>query len=131
MSKNEGELTLGCGITVLAVVFVPMLLLSLGGVIWGWHQISEQHRLLSTAEQVEAVVVSSTVERQAGPHDGEPDYKPVVRFTFRLNDQGYESTTVSPGRDAGPHRWADEMVREFPAGPLMRMSASKSSVTPE
>ena len=116
MSESEGELSLGCGITILGAVFVPMLLLSLGGVIWGWYQISEQQRLVSTAEQTNGVIVSSKVERQAGPHDGEADYKPVVQFSFTLNERNYESTMVSPGRDAGPHKWADEMVRRFPAG---------------
>lgn len=118
MSKNEGELSLGCGITILGAVFIPMLLLSLGSVIWGWYQISEQHRLLSTAEQTNAVVISSSVESQAntGTRDGETFYTPVVQFTFTLNEENYESTMVSPGRDAGPHNWADEMVGEFPAG---------------
>lgn len=117
MQEKEHELSLGCGITILAAVFGPMFLLSVGGSVWGWNLILEQHRLLSTARETEAVIVASEVEWHPGPaNDQKAEYLPIVRFSYSVDNKTHESSTVSPARSAGRHGWAEEIVRRFPTG---------------
>ena len=84
--------------------------------IWGWSQIGEQHRLLSTAREVAATVIASIVEWQPGPSDRRSEYKPDVRFKYVVDAKSHESSMVAPGRDSGRHGWAHETVKKFPAG---------------
>ena len=116
MSRKRGELSLGCGITVLAVVFVPMFLLSLGGGLWGWYQIVEQDRVLGTGKDVEAKVIHSEVVWHPGGANTRPSYEPVISFSYAVDGTTYESPTVVPGRVEGTHGWAHGIVRDYSAG---------------
>ncbi len=117
MQEKEGELSLGCGITALAAICGPMCLLAIAGIVWGWVQILEQHRLLSTALETEAVVVASEVEWHPDPtNDQKAEYLPAVRFSYTVGDDTHESSTASPARSAGRHAWAEQIVRQFPVG---------------
>ena len=116
MGEKDGELPLGCGIAILTAVCGPMFLLSVGGIIWGWIQVHDQHRLLSTASETEAIIVTSKVEWQPDANDPKGTYKPVVQFKYSVDAKSHESSMVSPARDAGRHGWAEEVVRKFPVG---------------
>ena len=120
MSNNRDGLSLGCGLTMLGAVFVPMFLLSVGGGIWGWFQIVEQDRVLGMGTGTEATIIHSEVVWHPGRADVPATYEPVIRFSYAVDGTTYESSTVVPGRVDGTHGWAEELVRKHPADQIGR-----------
>ena len=58
----------------------------------------------------------SEVVLHPGRKDVQATYEPAIRFSYAIDGKKYKSSTVVPDRVDGEHGWAEELVRNHPAG---------------
>ncbi len=87
---------------------------SLGGVAYGVWEIYHQHRQITTAETVEALVLDARVEEES--QKSFVLYAPVVEYKYQVDGSTFTSDVVTPTEIAGMKAWAEEVIKAYPIG---------------
>lgn len=93
------------------------LLLGFGTIGYGAYSYTAQSSELSSAEEVDATIVSTSIEEHTGRRGA--DYSPQATFNYTYNGQAYTSSKVYPGklpREFGSEEDARAQIARYEPG---------------
>lgn len=97
------------------------LLLGVGLAWWGW-TIVQDARASAAWPTVEGRVTRSEVD-ESSDADGGDSYSPEVTYTYQVDDQAYENSTIKFGENSySSRRRAEAIVANYPVGERVTVS---------
>jgi hypothetical protein len=93
------------------------LLIGLGTMGYGAYSYTAQSSALSSAEEVDARIISTSIEEHAGRRG--TDYSPQATFNYTYNGKAYSSSKVYPGklpREFGSREEARAQIAGYDSG---------------